>query len=388
MRLLTLLMALSLLVGCVSPAPYGNTRSDSQSIARLYALLARGQFETVRKEVAELSAPDLPDDLRARLHLADARALAGLKHTGSAMLAFGRAQAAVAEPGSPLDRDILRFWGDAELAAGRVRPAARRYEEAFASAPDGSPEADELSLSVAVALDAAGSPMADSWRRRIRRPRSSKLRDLESRLVASAGSQPIGAPSTIARPTPVGSRSSPSANLLPGLRSRAQWGAAGIRGDYDTMAPIWRITVHHGATRFTSTSEAGAAAEMRNMQRFHQQDRRWADISYHFCIDPAGRIWEGRSLAYQGAHAGNPELNRGNIGVMLLGNFNEQALPAAQQQALAQTLSLLSSRYSVQRGHLYTHNEVKPGQTECPGRSLQTWMDRYRGGSLAMASRQ
>ena len=78
-----------------------------------------------------------------------------------------------------------------------------------------------------------------------------------------------------------------------------------------------------------------------------------------------GRVWEGRPITYQGAHAGNHELNRANVGVALLGNFNVQALPGAQETALRQLLASLVARYHVPLSAIKGHCHMRA--TDCPG---------------------
>ena len=60
-------------------------------------------------------------------------------------------------------------------------------------------------------------------------------------------------------------------------------------------------------------------AEMRFIQDFHQNGRGWTDIGYHYCVDDAGRIYEGVPRDFRGTHVGGA--NTGNIGISMFGNF-------------------------------------------------------------------
>ncbi len=169
---------------------------------------------------------------------------------------------------------------------------------------------------------------------------------------------------------------------LPGLLPRSWWTKYGPnRSKINPMAGVNRITVHHeGYTPVWFTDVASTRARMEQIRRVHTRDRRWADIGYHFVIDRAGRVIEGRSVAYQGAHVSHQ--NEHNIGVMLLGNFEQQSPTPQQLASLQTTLRYLMARYKVPVSRVYTHREL--GKTACPGRHLQPRVARLRdSGALA-----
>ncbi len=174
---------------------------------------------------------------------------------------------------------------------------------------------------------------------------------------------------------------------------RAAWDAKPARSDQmERMGRIDRITVHHSATIARPGSEQAAATAVRGIQKHHQEHNGWADIGYHFLIDPAGRIFQGRELTWQGAHAGDPSRNRHNVGVCLLGNYvaTEQGRPpAGQLRALDGLLSALCARFGVPSERVLTHRELK--STTCPGPYLQAAVEAYRDrgdrGAVAAGSR-
>jgi len=172
--------------------------------------------------------------------------------------------------------------------------------------------------------------------------------------------------------------------------SRSQWHARRIRANREAMQKPWRLTVHHSAEPLHSESLATSKAEVRRIQQFHHDGRGWADLGYHFLIDRAGRVFEGRSLQYQGAHAYGDN-NVGNLGVCLLGNFaadEERGGPYAQVQtpSRAQMASLeslierLRGHYGIRRDEVHGHSEMRG--TECPGPRLLGWVKRYRVGGV------
>ncbi|HZW09346.1 MAG TPA: peptidoglycan recognition family protein [Phycisphaerales bacterium] len=175
------------------------------------------------------------------------------------------------------------------------------------------------------------------------------------------------------------------AAATPGVVARASWTSARPNlPDTNPMNGISRITVHHdGMNAFTSTSQAAAAQRLESIRRSHVSANGWADIGYHYVIDPAGRVWEARPVNLQGAHV--KDNNEHNLGVMVMGNYDQQSPTGASTKALDDFVSAMMRKYRVPVSRVYTHQEIRP--TACPGRSLQYVMEstRSRGGSLARA---
>ena len=170
-----------------------------------------------------------------------------------------------------------------------------------------------------------------------------------------------------------------------GVHARTQWTTSkpSFR-EADPMHGVSRITIHHdGMTPFIDISRTVAARRIESIRRVHVNTNGWADIGYHYIIDPAGRIWEGRPISLQGAHVkyNNPH----NVGVMVLGNYEKQSPTNASLHALDGFVARLMRFYRVPVSRVYTHQELRP--TMCPGRNLQRAMEytRSRGGTLARA---
>jgi hypothetical protein len=139
------------------------------------------------------------------------------------------------------------------------------------------------------------------------------------------------------------------------------------------MNGVTRITVHHSALHAGGSMSKGEVASMLEaIRRSHvsRTDGQWIDIGYHYIIDPLGRVWEGRPTHIEGAHVS--KTNDHNLGVMLLGNFNEQRPTPAALATLDSFVAAEMRRYRVPVREVYTHQELKP--TECPGRNLQQYM--------------
>jgi len=171
----------------------------------------------------------------------------------------------------------------------------------------------------------------------------------------------------------------------PGVLRRAIWSARPVRarGDPEPMGPVTRLTLHHTATkRLPGTSRSSNAQLLRSLQSDHQVGRRWADLGYHYVIDRQGRIWEGREMRWQGAHAGNGAANRHNVGIALVGDFDRYQPSAAQKRSLESMVRWLCARYDIHSSRIQGHAQVLKaftgGGTACPGRHLQTCLGPLR----------
>jgi len=137
-----------------------------------------------------------------------------------------------------------------------------------------------------------------------------------------------------------------------------------------------RITVHHqggrpSVSRVQNTVVAEIDAVYGGHHRLH-----YGDIAYHFIVDYAGRVWEGRSLAYEGAHVSHE--NDRNLGILLLGNFEKQS-PSGE--SIASTVSLVSqlrNRFGIKHHRVYGHRDLS--SSVCPGRYLYPHVAALREG--------
>ena len=66
------------------------------------------------------------------------------------------------------------------------------------------------------------------------------------------------------------------------------------------------------------------------------------------------------------------------VGVVVLGNFEQQAPTAAQLVALRSHLSALMRAYGVPVSRVHTHQEWDGAATACPGGRLQHYLERLR----------
>jgi N-acetylmuramoyl-L-alanine amidase len=157
------------------------------------------------------------------------------------------------------------------------------------------------------------------------------------------------------------------------ILSRAGWRAVRRKGTPVAMTPT-HVTVHHTEGAQTMT-EAATAQEVRNIQHYHMVGRAregkdvWDDIGYHFLIDGAGRVVEGRPAETLGAHAGGA--NSKNIGIAMMGNFMRIKPTAAQVESLTRLVSFLAVKYKQdpsRTGFLEPHRHYN--NTDCPGANM------------------
>lgn len=216
---------------------------------------------------------------------------------------------------------------------------------------------------------------------RVRRTPMSPTGTARPAPTATASNTPYGEPEFVShKPAWLDDWRAGQDSTPVGIEPRTSWAKYGPNPRLaDRMGTITRITVHHdGMNAFTASDRASAARRLENIRAAHVGNG-WADIGYHYVIDPGGRVWQGRPTSLQGAHV--RQNNPGNLGIMVMGNYNEQRVSDASSNALNRTLAGFMNQYRIPKNRVYTHRELV--STECPGTSLQRLMDTLRSGALA-----
>lgn len=180
------------------------------------------------------------------------------------------------------------------------------------------------------------------------------------------------------------SGSAVATGLPGGVIPRTRWAKYGPDvSQADPMQFIEKITIHHDGMPPTELHGMDQCArQIESIRRGHRSNG-WADIGYHYVIDPDGRVWEGRPIALQGAHV--KEYNPHNMGILVLGNFEEQQPTSQALSSLDRFVATQMHQYRVPLNRVFTHQEL--ASTACPGRNLQRYMERTRsrGGAIASA---
>lgn len=124
------------------------------------------------------------------------------------------------------------------------------------------------------------------------------------------------------------------------------------------------VAIHHS---FPVRRDSGT---MRAIQDLHLDAQQWADIGYHFGVGGDGTLYAGRDITVRGASVAG--YNTGTIGVVVIGNFEEERPAMAQLQALQTLILWLAATYTLT--HLAGHYEFNP-TTVCPGANLRVYLD-------------
>ena len=128
------------------------------------------------------------------------------------------------------------------------------------------------------------------------------------------------------------------------------------------------IVIHHSA---------GDQGDLRLINRYHRDKRRWQSAGYHFIIGNGTLSGDGevevcpRWLDQQdGSHCRGH--NHTAIGICLIGNFElaDETPSQVQLLSLAQLTAYLSLRYDIPSECIYLHREVEGALTLCPGKNF------------------
>lgn len=149
--------------------------------------------------------------------------------------------------------------------------------------------------------------------------------------------------------------------------------------DEKKQVPKW-ITIHHAGELWHYGDDPQAFVQ--KMQIWGQnrpklekppRDTYWPDLPYHFLIAPDGRIFQGRPVNYEPESNTKYPLN-GNIGVEMMGDFNVQRPSIEQLTACAALTAWLMQEHKIEINKIRTHQDVAPGQTDCPGKDFYRYI--------------
>ena len=153
-------------------------------------------------------------------------------------------------------------------------------------------------------------------------------------------------------------------NMIDIYQTREKWGAAKPQNAGRHHTP-YRITIHHTAT--PNNDSISMPARMRQMQDWHMRGNGWADIGYHWCIGQDGVVYEGRPGHVIGAHVGND--NTGNIGIAVIGSFDNAEPPEKMLKMLLRLLRAVCKLYNIKPSNIRGHRDYHKKNT-CPGQKL------------------
>ena len=167
----------------------------------------------------------------------------------------------------------------------------------------------------------------------------------------------------------------------PVIISRSEWGARPSTHGYSLHPYFIKLTLHHAAGFSAENIEEGKE-QMRAIQDLHQFVRGWSDIGYHFVVDKAGNIYQGRPETVIGAHVLNN--NKGNIGVCVLGCYHPPELYCgdwltdATNNSLIALYAWVSGEYNYDPNVLKGHRDYPYNETSCPGNNVYEELSWFR----------
>jgi len=175
---------------------------------------------------------------------------------------------------------------------------------------------------------------------------------------------------------PTSRSSQPETPFYPAMLPRSAW----TKGTPDAsrlkpMPEVKRIVVcHSGDPRPFVTDDLAATAQHLEYTREYDRIRGCADIRWHYAIDHAGRVWELRSPTMEPQAV--RENDAGTIAVVIMGNYNQQELTAAQKHTLINFLHALRLHHDLPATAIFTKQELIP--VESPGHNAQAFLTQIR----------
>ena len=107
------------------------------------------------------------------------------------------------------------------------------------------------------------------------------------------------------------------------------------------MRPITELIIHCTATRAEWWKTRTANQKVREVRKWHVEDRGWSDIGYHFLIDRDGTIYQLLPDTTFARHVIG--LNHSAIGIENIGDGNKYPLTDAQLKANIELINSLGN---------------------------------------------
>ena len=176
----------------------------------------------------------------------------------------------------------------------------------------------------------------------------------------------------------------------PVIVTRNEWGAEAFRGELVVQPRYDNLVIHHAAGFLAGELEA-SKHQMRDIQKLHQDTNGWDDIGYHFLLDGAGTVFQGRPFVPDSGLEERPDLvvgahvarqNTGKIGICVLGCYHpeetdcDNEVTPAILESVVSLASFLCRQYEIDASAIKGHRDFK--ETACPGSKLYVLLDEIR----------
>jgi hypothetical protein len=172
------------------------------------------------------------------------------------------------------------------------------------------------------------------------------------------------------------------ASHAPAVLARDAWKAKEALPGMKRHQPVSIVLHHTGEKQQRSVS---LERKMQGLQNFSQMRAPfgpgrvkpiWGDVPYHFYIDVAGRIAEGRGVMFVGDT--NTKYDpTGHIQIVLEGNFEVEMPARPQLDAVRDLVAWLTLAWNIPADKISTHGDH--ARTPCPGKNFMTGWTALRG---------
>ncbi|XP_061438637.1 N-acetylmuramoyl-L-alanine amidase [Rhineura floridana] len=163
----------------------------------------------------------------------------------------------------------------------------------------------------------------------------------------------------------------------PAIIPRCMWGARPYRGTPTQLKlPLAFVYIHHTHTPAKPCRTfASCAADMRSMQRFHQDVRGWDDIGYSFVVGGDGYMYQGRGWHWVGAHTKG--YNSKGYGISFIGDYMKVLPDAVDLELVKNNFMQCAVRGAKLQANYTVYGHRQMGHTLCPGdrlfQEIETW---------------
>ena len=145
------------------------------------------------------------------------------------------------------------------------------------------------------------------------------------------------------------------------------------------MRKLDEIIIHCSATRPEWMDNNTLDEQVKEINRWHREERGWSGIGYHFVVGRRGGVAQGRPVSQVGAHVKGH--NRYTIGVCLIGghgsNENDDFFDHftnEQNESLRYLIKQIMNRYPTVKA-ISGHNNY--AAKACPGFRVDEWYRKY-----------
>jgi hypothetical protein len=169
--------------------------------------------------------------------------------------------------------------------------------------------------------------------------------------------------------------------VAPEIVPRAAWGAKPANTEMMKPQTPREIVIHH--TSVKQQPKISLERKLRGLQGFSQKPGTvngrpkvaWGDMPYHFYVDAAGRIGEGRDVGYAG-DTNTRYSTADRIQIVVEGHFDTEEPSSRQLEALGRLVVWLAGKYRVPAAKISGHNDHV--STDCPGKHLKRYLPGLR----------